>query len=433
MIELKEVEFEKETYNWEEFTTPTSESFELTENLAKAEERILDSQYRKKSDGIYYRLELLTSANKDEFVVFDDEYARDNQQVYYKGKIVPGADAISFKVFKNKEYAIDNNNAYFGDSVIEGALVNSFEVLEQNFAKDGQDLYVAGKSFSQEGIDVPSFEFLSREYFVDKNNVYTYVNRTGTYDGIQFEIKKGADVASFEVLNKVYAKDKNKVYFVEEKAEEALNEKVDVATFEVLTNSIWSSYPHAKDKNNVYIDYFTTMSNVDLDAESFKFFGQAVLGGSNNFVATDKSNIYLCGSVLNNEYLDLSEIKAEFFINGYLQSPWMEEACLSISRDSLESANFEIYDYRLATDEFLKENPSYEKKVTNLIDEIQTKIENDCKNEMDQKATDYLIEELVSENCDDLLVLEEEFMKCAMREVHKLKKQQISSCNKKLN
>lgn len=153
-------------------------------------------------------------------------------------------------------YVKNNGEIYFyqDEKLIEtvGVDMNSFEVLSKNYAKDKLGIYRLGKKIHN--IDLKTFDILGAGYTKDKNNVY-YNNK----------VIEGVDVKTFEVLEGsyfYYAKDKSNVYLRNERIE-----GVDVKTFEVLNYEVLESFPYyTKDKNNVY---YTGKKMKGVDSETF--------------------------------------------------------------------------------------------------------------------------------------------------------------------
>lgn len=260
------------------------------------------------------------NADAGSFEVIARDFARDKDHLYFQDKVIDKeADIASFEVAKGDYYCYDKdhvyipfeylphefNSRYQKDNqlwVVEKANPETFEkidfrwskddrhyffyyrpaaidyptfeVLNENFAKDKNRIYLL-KSFellAAPAIDAPSARAWNERYAADKENVYDFQEyRDGqevdsliaisykggdfriiekdyilfddkvVYDGVEIE---NADVATFQFVKGYYTKDRYQVYCAGKSIEGA-----DPGTFEVFEYLIYS-----KDKNHVYYD-----------------------------------------------------------------------------------------------------------------------------------------------------------------------------------
>lgn len=250
--------------------------------------------------------EMVTTEQKDlgsgyrimgDFVCYDENFGYDNKSPYY-----------------------DNSPKYirvFADP-------KTFVILDENFAKDDNNVFCRGKNF---GADGKSFVILDRPGFAkDKDRVYLYDRiidadpNTFSFVGT-FGLAKDknrvyyndmvieADPNTFEIINldkaglnfqPIFLKDKSRVYYIE-----TVNgfvykiEGADPQSFKVLEKcacaEVYCGY-YAGDKNSVYVNY---NSHKDIDVASFKYLGsfwsKTSMPGLQSF-AKDKNKVYLgCG------------------------------------------------------------------------------------------------------------------------------------------
>lgn len=266
----------------------------------------------------------LQTADAKTFTVLSQRYAKDAKHVYFDEKVVVFADAISFKAL-SFDYGMDHQYVYWqGKRIAKDIELSSFEVLDNNYAKNAQDVfhganeiigahaasfiscgwgyakdlhhvYHMGVLLSEPVFDSASFVVLSEYYVKDKHCVYWdnwYVT--------------GADVASFEALNDHYAKDKNHVYLQGRRLEGA-----DAQTFEVIQDYWVSPQPdgntyiaenwYTKDAKSVYY-YNAPIRNADPD--SFLLLKA--------YYAKDKNHVYF-----NNQIMMHADPKTFVVLNEY--------------------------------------------------------------------------------------------------------------------
>lgn len=214
------------------------------------EETVLDENVSVEKEVINEETEKVKEETLEKENVKNDDknFADKNNNIYFNDVKVKNADPETFSIIKHKDasgyeltskYAKDKNNVYesyciaspdpnyvdkdpsttdYGEGYISdcfveilyGADPNTFEVLNQNWAKDKNNVYfyvVTGKTKIVNEADVKTFDIVGQsDYAKDKNNVYFN------------EIIKNADPETFYVMNKNsdYAKDKNNCYYMGE-------------------------------------------------------------------------------------------------------------------------------------------------------------------------------------------------------------------------
>ena len=150
-------------------------------------------------------------------------------------------------------YSINKGKVYYRDEKIENADIMSFKVLNEDYAKDKNNVYDGNESIGRGIKDPKTFEFLPNGiinatlYGKDKYNVYYIENKMiNCFDSSYFiyEVKR-INKDKVEVLNNWFIKDDKNIYF-----EGEILEGVDYNTFEVLPNG------DGKDKNRSY-EYLT--------------------------------------------------------------------------------------------------------------------------------------------------------------------------------
>ena len=146
-------------------------------------------------------------------------------------------------------YSINKGKVYYRDEKIENADIMSFKVLNEDYAKDKNNVYNGNESIGRGIKDPKTFEFLPNGiiygtlYGKDKYNVYYIKNKMlNCFDSSYFIYEvEGINRDKVEVLNNWFIKDDKNIYF-----EGKILEGVDYNTFEVLPNG------DGKDKNRSY-------------------------------------------------------------------------------------------------------------------------------------------------------------------------------------
>lgn len=231
-------------------------------------------------------------------------YAKDKNQVYMAGVKIPSANSPESFVILQNNYSKDKNNVYYRDKILDNASPENFEVLQKGYARDQNSVFyeeIAVRNMDPASvlflecavkdnkfvysrfpkpnqriiprIDSSTFRCLNGLYSKDKNSAYYNLHKIKgaepkTFerlvplssegcaytpncdfavdkDSIYYTSKKivDADVETFQVLGKGYAIDQQNVYYRDQKIAEA-----DVNTFTI--NEQGSSI--AKDKNHIY-------------------------------------------------------------------------------------------------------------------------------------------------------------------------------------
>lgn len=213
---------------------------------------LLDWGYAKDNRNVYLDLKRIEMADVATFEVLDEGYARDKNDVFYNGKSLKAQfeniDPATFEILV-MDYAKDKNNVYrydWREGVKLLELGDGFEVINENYYQTSMGVF--SHTFGQ--VEDPlSFQLLSAEYAIDKNNVYHWWVGNGSVLGL-------ADSASFELLANGYAVDKNHAYYVDG-AKVGIITDIDVDTFEVIMPF------YSRDKNNFYYKWYSIGQDVD--------------------------------------------------------------------------------------------------------------------------------------------------------------------------
>ena len=179
---------------------------------------------------------------------------------YYRDLPIEGADAKSFQVL-NDNYAKDKNQVYYGDTY-----------------RKGQEYYMVKHSRLRVlHADAATFRYLNYDYSQDKSSVF--------YEGVAFPVK---DLATFELIDRSYARDRVTGYYHQRPIPGS-----DGSTFAML------SHGYSKDARNVFYSTLEPRGNDPIrrslpvkgaKPDSFK-----VLDSS---YAADASQVYYKGNTL---------------------------------------------------------------------------------------------------------------------------------------
>ena len=194
---------------------------------------------------------------------------------YYRELPIEGADAKSFQVL-NDNYAKDNNDVYFGDTY-----------------RKGQEYYLIKHSRLRvlKGADPATFRYLDYDYSRDKSSVF--------YEGVAFPVK---DVDTFELIDRAYARDRVTAYYHRRPIPGS-----DGSSFAVIDGG------YSKDAKRIFysgVDPHGTDRSIALKGarpESFK-----VLGGG---YAADAAQVYYRGTLLTKDVASFRLLD-----NGYARS-----------------------------------------------------------------------------------------------------------------
>ena len=164
-----------------------------------------------------------------------DYYYKDKNSIYYKKNDslskIKNADVKTFETLSEYPgyYAKDKNNVYFKGINLEKIDSKSFEIMQNNFVKDKNGVYIIEENENDknikiisinEKIDFESFEKAEEGYNIDDGNYYKDKNNIYYVDENGFKKLEGADVNSFERIKfTYYYKDKNSIYINGKKLE----------------------------------------------------------------------------------------------------------------------------------------------------------------------------------------------------------------------
>ena len=246
--------------------------------------KILNENFAKDKDTIYYKEYDILEADINSFEILDEDTGKDKNYIYLYGETVRyenSGEPVDMKKVtfyensKSKMYYFRNKNDIY---VMEGIYAEkvdnvdkrTFEDLGGGFGRDKNWIY-SGK-MKLRNIDRESFENIGDGYIKDKNGIYrdAEVIFYDSDDSYNISRLENVDKESFENIGEGYSKDKNNIYYNNEKFK-----NIDVKTFQLIGNGF------SKDRNNVYFE-----KNKIEGAEAKTF--QIV----DNFFEKDRSNIF---------------------------------------------------------------------------------------------------------------------------------------------
>jgi len=172
---------------------------------------------------------LTKSPDLKSFKILNENFAKDKDTIYYKEYDILEADINSFEILDEEK--VDNVDK------------RTFEDLGGGFGRDKNWIY-SGK-MKLRNIDRESFEHIGDGYIKDKNGIYRDAEVIFYDSDDSYNISKleNVDKESFENIGEGYSKDKNNIYYNNEKFK-----NIDVKTFQLIGNGF------SKDKNNVYFE-----------------------------------------------------------------------------------------------------------------------------------------------------------------------------------
>lgn len=302
--------------------SPMGNWFELGNTKMEADVatfEVLDRDYGKDKDNIYFKAIDITSEVDHATFRAKERFAFDHNQVYvaydhlpYELRedasptknllVIEGADPESFENI-NYDWNKDDKTYFYNYQAVEVDHA-SFEILNEAASKDKNTVYFHRKNdiIASSVIDVASVKSIDAHYIADKDRLYSYnleediekalttfpvrdnetikilehnymlIDSGVYYDNILMPM---ADRATFKIWKDTYyGADKNYVYFSEKPIEGA-----DLETFHV-----YSYQAYTKDKNNAYYNG-KIIEGVDLES-----FGPKEEGGFGLF--KDKNHTY---------------------------------------------------------------------------------------------------------------------------------------------
>ena len=138
-----------------------------------------------------------------------DTYQIKDNKVYYREadnlRQIEEADIESFQILDNN-YAKDKNNVYFKNVIIEEAEASTFTVIDELYCKDSVKVFCSNISVYKKEIkeaDAQTFEKIQGDFYKDKDNIFRkcHISRI-----------PNLDVDTFSVIDKKTVKDKNGKY-----------------------------------------------------------------------------------------------------------------------------------------------------------------------------------------------------------------------------
>ena len=192
--------------------------------------------------------------------IVNAEYIKRNGEIYYrdwseeKTRILKNIDKKSFEILEN-DFAKDKNNIYYKGEKIEKIDPKSAKIFGSHFVKNEKIVFDAYEKKELKDVDTKTLKSVGDYYFKDKNNAY-------------FDMKKideKVDLETFVYLDFFYARDKNNLYFYGQKVK-----GVSPNNFEFWTSL--SSVPDniIKSGNDFYLVYENN-SNEKIYAKKMDF------------------------------------------------------------------------------------------------------------------------------------------------------------------
>lgn len=185
--------------------------------------KVINTFYAKDKNNVYYDGEIVKDANPEIFVVFGDDYfigfyGKDENNFYHgREKIKDVPDPRTFRpltatICKDNQkiyYVADSNNLVVADFDYD-----SFEVFESYlYGKDKDAVYSFYKedSTNKERLKFPGIDPETAEE-IEINPLYFDLLKDKYHVYIDEKVLPGADASTFEYLTVDYYKDKNHVY-----------------------------------------------------------------------------------------------------------------------------------------------------------------------------------------------------------------------------
>lgn len=254
--------------------------------------QLLNWRYMKDKDNVYYRYEKFEWEEKyNDYPDCDYHELNDEEQeipIIYttdsgwisKDKILKLniADTNSFEII-NDEYAKDKNNIYYvsSNACIEGMEesklevlnyidVITFEIIDNEYTKDKNNVYYKNKQI--EWINLKSFKIIEYDFIWDDKKVF-YRNDDN------FILIDWLDSNTFEIINYSFIKDNKSVYYRKNNFEWEIINWIDSSTFKLI-NDIGKFETYFIDKNSVYKYWYYKWDNIcellkGIDVNTFKY------------------------------------------------------------------------------------------------------------------------------------------------------------------
>ena len=147
-------------------------------------------------DHVYYKGDMIPSADVATFRDLGYGYGKDRQHVYFEGAIMPYADALTFRITPQTSrrnpsqpdpssvfpeaampgkalsdgYSKDTFNVYYMGHKLADATASSFKTLGDGYAKDSFNAFYRGQKI--EDAMVSSFKYIGQEVAQDSFNKY---------------------------------------------------------------------------------------------------------------------------------------------------------------------------------------------------------------------------------------------------------------------
>lgn len=268
---------------------------------------VLGNGYAKDKNNVYWTSSRIKNADIKTFEVIKDEveYAKDKNYVY--SKWIPVKNVINpetFEFIENSIYAKDKNKIYYRGGqgelgIVENANPDTFKTIKLNneyshFGQDEKNLYYDGNLLKN--VDYNSFKMLSKNYVVDKDNLYYFYHHYFfSGDGkVEFKNNVKPNLQSLEYLGDNLFKDDEFIYDHSYFGYEGKNHLVRMNGFDVNTFKVFNRY-YISDKNGIY--YLECVMKFDCISKAIKNADLNTFEIISGEWARDKNNCYFGGNL----------------------------------------------------------------------------------------------------------------------------------------
>jgi hypothetical protein len=236
-------------------------------------------------------LSVLSSADPASIEVINEDYARDRNNVYYTRRnfgpcTIEKADPNTFSALSER-YSKDENHAFYECLLIKNADANTFQVTSGFVAADSKHVFRSGKLVSN--ADPATFDRLKHRF----GNLNFYADDEHVY--YLKSIVDDADPDTFEVIASYFVKDHQHAFFCAKRCH--VIPGADVETFHAApVKSTWANASvYARDESRVFFcaelkDHDPCAPLPHSDPISFEYIGQ--------YFSRDKSNVFFREAVV---------------------------------------------------------------------------------------------------------------------------------------
>lgn len=270
-----------------------------------------DYTYSYDKDYLYKDGLLMAKTDGHSLKILNQDYTKTNDTVFYKNLVLPQIDTSSFEVFEKNRYITKDKNHVYHNNIVQEVIKDplSFTVLSSDYGKDNHNFYKLAewdtpKTEIESNKHTTNFEIINskKEIFRDGDFLYLGRNKLEGVDPNTFQIftekssyakdlanvfwinsdsihkMNNIDLDSFTINDKNpnWAQDKNHVFFAGE-----IIDNLDPQSFIVLNES------YAKDAHVVYLFHLGNIKQILLaDSESFSVIEK------DSYLSKDNKNVY---------------------------------------------------------------------------------------------------------------------------------------------